>query len=124
MCTFSAGSDGFKFGYQLNRESNDIFQGYNVPSSRCFSALHRSTPASAVPVEPIAPPLLQKWGPQYADPQGGDDCTGTYGYAIAYDFGSSGKATSYNHSFFVQDSWTIARGVAVNYGLHSFRKAG
>jgi hypothetical protein len=112
-----AGTHSFKFGYQLNRESNDIFQGYNVPFVQVFpGAASIYTPFGSTGRANCAA-LIAAMGPQYADPQGGNGCTGTYGYEIAYDFGSAGKATSYNHSLFAQDSWTIAKGVTVNYGL-------
>ena len=47
----------------------------------------------------------------------GSQCGGTYGYAVVQDYGSFGKATSYNHAFFAQDSWTVGHGIAVNAGL-------
>jgi hypothetical protein len=44
-------------------------------------------------------------------------CQGQYGYAEVEDFGTLGKATSFNHGLFVQDAWTIGRGVTINAGI-------
>jgi hypothetical protein len=44
-------------------------------------------------------------------------CTGQYGYINITDYGSGGQATSNNNAFFVQDSWSIAKGVTINAGL-------
>jgi hypothetical protein len=111
-----AGSHNFKFGYQLVRNSNDIFQGYNVPYIQVF-------PGAASVYAPFGSTgrtncatMVAALGPQYGDADG-SSCTGTYGYEIAYDFGSAGKATGFNHSFFAQDSWQVARGVTINYGI-------
>ena len=80
-----AGSHSFKFGYQLNRESNDIFQGYNVPFVQVFpGAASIYSPFGSTGRTNCAA-LIAAMGPQYADPQGGDGCTGTFGYEIAYD---------------------------------------
>jgi hypothetical protein len=112
-----AGTHNFKFGYQLNRNSNDIFQGYNVPFIQVFpGSASIYTPFGSTGIANCAA-LVAALGPQYANPQGGTGCTGTFGYEIAYDFGSGGKATSFNHSFFGQDSWQIGKGLTVNYGL-------
>jgi Carboxypeptidase regulatory-like domain len=110
------GTHNFKFGYQLNRESNDIFQGYNVPFIQVFPGSDSLYKALGSTGRTNCLALIAARGPQYGDPAV-PNCTGTYGYEIAYDFGSAGKATSYNHSFFAQDSWTIGKGLTVNYGL-------
>ena len=112
-----AGTHNFKFGYQLNRASNDIFQGYNVPYIQVYPGSDSIyTPYGSTGRTNCAA-LIAAMGSQYADPQGGPGCTGTFGYEIVYDFGTGGKATSYNHSLFAQDAWTLGKGITVNYGL-------
>jgi len=88
-----AGTHNFKFGYQLNRISNDIYQRWNAP---------------AVLVFPGAPAYSYYYG---------TDVAGTYGAATVQDFGTRGQATSYNHAFFAQDSWTIGKGVTIVAGV-------
>jgi Carboxypeptidase regulatory-like domain len=113
-----AGTHNFKFGYQLNRESNDIFQGYNVPFVEVFPGSGSVyTPAGSTGKTNCAAIIAANGGnPNYGDPTV-PNCTGTYGYVIAYDFGTGGKATSYNHSLFAQDAWTLGRGLTVNAGI-------
>jgi hypothetical protein len=48
---------------------------------------------------------------------GSANCVGTYGTADVYDTGTLGKATSYNHGFFAQDAWTVAKGITINAGI-------
>ena len=45
------------------------------------------------------------------------DCQGQYGFVNVLDYGSGGQATSNNNAFFVQDSWSIAKGLTINAGL-------
>jgi hypothetical protein len=111
------GIHDFKFGYQLNRSSNNIDQRW---------------PAPAVQVYPGAASIVDgKLTPDSGYSAGGDTgnancdaltkiyggCTGQYGYVTINDYGTEGKATSYNHAFFGQDSWTLGKGVTINYGL-------
>jgi hypothetical protein len=88
-----AGTHNLKFGYQLNRISNDIYQRWNAPAVEIF-------PGSAA--------YSYLYGVAVAGP---------YGAATVNDFGTRGKATSYNHAFFAQDSWTIGKGVTIVAGI-------
>ncbi len=104
------GTHNFKFGYQLNRLSNDLSQHWNEPATLLFvGATPGSTnysPQGAVGQANCAP-FIALYG----------DCQGQYGYAEIQDFGTLGKATSFNHGLFVQDAWTIGRGVTINAGI-------
>ncbi|NYF92110.1 carboxypeptidase regulatory-like domain-containing protein [Tunturiibacter empetritectus] len=112
------GSHSFKFGYQLNRESNDIFQGFNAPFVQVwpgqpysFGGTQGSTACAA---------LVAANGPQYGA-YGSDGsltgCQGQYGYETIQDAGTGGKATSVNHAFFAQDAWQIGHGLTVSGGI-------
>jgi Carboxypeptidase regulatory-like domain/TonB dependent receptor len=101
------GTHNFKFGYQLNHLSNAIDQHYNVPRVDFFVGSGSSyTPQGPTGAANCAP-FVALYG----------SCTGQFGYISVYDYGSSGQVTSNNHSFFVQDSWSIARGLTINAGL-------
>ncbi|MGA2673663.1 MAG: carboxypeptidase regulatory-like domain-containing protein [Terracidiphilus sp.] len=113
------GTHNLKFGYQLNRNSNYIFQGYNTPFVEVY-------PGTAVPYNPQGAvgaancsTLEALTGYQVS---GNPVCVGTYGDVNINDFGSQGKAISYNHGFFAQDAWTIGKGLTVNYGLRLERE--
>jgi hypothetical protein len=108
-----AGVHNFKFGYQLNRQSDKILQAYNEP----YVDLYLGDPAAG-----SANSAYQTGGPvgdancaafiaKYGQCQGAD------GYLLFDDYGTAGKVTSYNHGFFAQDSWTIGKGLTVDAGL-------
>jgi hypothetical protein len=104
------GTHNFKFGYQLNRLSNDLSQHWNEPATLLYvgdtpGATNYSYQGSVGQAN--CAPFVALYG----------DCQGQYGYAEVEDFGSLGKATSFNHGLFAQDSWTIARGVTINAGV-------
>jgi hypothetical protein len=113
------GTHNFKFGYQLNRLSNDLAQRWNTGYVQLFPGWGAGTGFS--PVTPTGaancaaliaadniPTLPGATGPQ---------CQGKYGYINVQDFGSLGKATSFNHGLFAQDAWTVGRGVTINAGI-------
>jgi hypothetical protein len=127
-----AGTHNFKFGYQLHRNSNYIFQAYNAPfvevwpgtlnpyspqgpvgKANCLTAenayMANEPVSNYVPnpnVPPVPPLVPQNYG-----------CQGQYGTVNVNDFGSGGKATGYNHSFFAQDAWTLGHGITINAGV-------
>jgi outer membrane receptor protein involved in Fe transport len=111
------GTHNFKFGYQLNRLSNDISQHWNEPATLFFvgdgnpanpdfnsAAVYSPTSSNGAAACTL---LTATYGA----------CTGQYGYVTIEDFGSLGKATSFNHGLFVQDAWTIGRGITINAGV-------
>jgi hypothetical protein len=123
-----AGTHNLKFGYQMNRNSNYIFQGYNAPFVEVY-------PGVAVPYgtsgpvgdancgtvgDPSATPPVPPSGVEGAT--GFPLCVGTYGTVNVNDFGSGGKAISFNHGFFAQDAWTFGKGLTINAGVRMERE--
>jgi hypothetical protein len=100
------GTHNFKFGYQLNHVSNDIFQHWNAPDVQLYVGQQFFSPGGTTGQDNCA-----------ALANGYPGCTGRYGFINVQDLGSLGKASSYNHSFYAQDSWTIGRGLTINAGL-------
>jgi hypothetical protein len=106
------GTHNFKFGYQLNRLSNTIFQHYNDALTNMFVGTSSPySPATQAGIDACAP-FVALYG----------QCQGLYGWAQIYDYGSKGKATSYNHGFFIQDAWTTGHGITINAGLRLERE--
>jgi Carboxypeptidase regulatory-like domain len=104
-----AGTHNFKFGYQLMRLSNAVLQHYNEPNVTVN-----------VGQNSYVPNYGGDWATNCttADPGGlYGGCAGQYGYVTITDYGSNGNATSVNHAFFVQDAWTIGRGLTINAGV-------
>ncbi|MGA2300929.1 MAG: TonB-dependent receptor [Candidatus Acidiferrum sp.] len=101
------GTHNFKFGYQLNRLNNDIEQHYNVPLVQYFVG----STAAYTPYGPVGAANCAAYITLYGQ------CSGQYGYVNVVDYGSGGTATSFNHSLFAQDSWSIAKGVTINLGI-------
>jgi len=116
-----AGTHNFKFGYQLNRVATDISQRYNQPFVQIFPGNQNYYFSAGGTGYANCTALVGTYGAKYALPTSvaplGSNCTGTYGYANVVDYGSLGKAVSYNHGFFFQDAWTIGRGITINAGL-------
>jgi len=101
------GTHNFKFGYQLNHLNNNIDQHYNLPLVNYYVG----SGSTYTPFGPVGTANCAQFVALY----GG--CTGQYGYINITDYGSGGQATSNNNAFFVQDSWSIAKGVTINAGL-------
>ena len=110
------GTHNFKFGYQLNRETNDLDQRFNQPFTEIFPGGQSVYGPAGSTGYANCTALVATYGTQYGAPDG-SYCTGTYGYASIMDYGSLGKVTSLNHGFFFQDAWTIGKGVTINAGL-------
>jgi len=101
------GTSNFKFGYQLNRESNNIFQGNNAPEVQIFPGSTETYSIQTTGLSNCAAEVATygaSYGVYNKDTGALSGCTGTYGYATVYDIGTGGKAISYNNSFFAQDA--------------------
>jgi hypothetical protein len=126
MAVFHAGKGGthnIKFGYQLHRNSNYIFQAYNAPFVEVYPGTTNAySPQGSVgknncaaveaayeanePASNYVAGAPQNYG-----------CLGQYGTVNVNDFGSGGAAVGFNHSFFGQDAWTLGHGITINAGL-------
>jgi Carboxypeptidase regulatory-like domain len=110
------GTHNFKFGYQLNRNSNNIQQIYNEPVVQLFpGATSFYNPGSPLGVTNCAAIAVQVG--TTLNQNGGCQGPNGDGYATVYDFGTAGKATAYNNGFFAQDSWSFGRGITIDAGV-------
>jgi outer membrane receptor protein involved in Fe transport len=111
------GSHNFRFGYQLNRDSNKISQSYNEPYVQIFAGNSKQTqysPGSSVGMANCAAGIAARPQILYGTAA---SCQGLDGYALLYDIGTGGKAISYNNGFFAQDSWTVGHGLTLDLGV-------
>jgi hypothetical protein len=107
------GTHNFKFGYDLNRDSNLISQRNNEPIINVFTGGNAASvysPQTTTGVTNCNNYLT-------AHPTYTAGCQGQYGYVTYYDSGTGGSAISYNHSIFAQDSWNVGRGVTIDAGI-------
>jgi len=116
-----AGTHNIKIGYQLNKSNNNTYQRWNAPEVEVFPGGSQFYVAGGSTGKANCAAIVAADGPQYNNAtyaaEGYPNCTGTYGYVIISDYGTKGEATSYDHAFFGQDSWTIGKGLTINYGL-------
>jgi hypothetical protein len=103
------GTHQIKFGYQLNRSNNNIYQRWPAPEVEIF-------PGGSANYSPAGSTGAANCAAVEAD-EDTDNCTGQYGYVIISDYGTKGQATSFNHAFYGQDAWTIGKGLSINFGL-------
>ncbi len=114
------GTHNIRGGYQLNRNSNYISQIFNEPYVQLFVGNQANyTPAGPVGQTNCAAIEAADNIPQNNYPKKPPtyNCEGLYGYATLYDYGTGGKATSYNNGFYVQDAWTVGHGLTLNLGV-------
>ena len=92
-----AGRHNFKFGYQLNKLTNDVDQGYfGIGEVRLFwGQSDRGIGPGTCPSGP---------------------CT-SFGYGYLQDFGTVGLAGSNNNSVYAQDSWQPIARLTLNLGV-------
>lgn len=87
------GRHNLKFGYQLNRISNDVANGFSIIGGQGEIRLFYGATSRGVGGNP-----------------------GDIGYAYLQYQGSNGKASSKSQAIYVQDSWTIGR-LTINPGF-------
>jgi hypothetical protein len=112
-----AGTHNFKFGYQLSRNSNTIFQTYNVPYTQIFAGDTSYSPGTPLGTTNCATVQAATQAANPGTPAANIGCQGQYGYATVYDFGTHGNAISYDHGLFAQDSWTVGHGLTLDLGI-------
>jgi hypothetical protein len=96
-----AGTHNIKVGYAMNFLSNDIING----SDGGVIAIDWNGTFSQGPCPPA---VLAAHG---------GVCTGNFGYYWVQDLATLGKVSSDNQAFYVQDAWTVGKGLTLNLGV-------
>lgn len=109
------GSHDFKVGYSLNHLFNTVSEGYNGPYVRLYPGATRAVAGSQGQTNCAA---IEAYNLANYGKAGGTatKCTGNDGYIRIRDYGSAGKAESYNHGLYVQDTWNPRRDLSLNLG--------
>jgi len=110
------GTHNLKFGYQLNHLYENVNQSFTNDLVRVgYTTYGTQTTTGAANCAAIVATNTTKYG----KPGGSSSsCQGNWGYvAIRDGVEITGKASSNNHSLYVQDSWTLGKGITANVGL-------
>jgi hypothetical protein len=110
------GTHNLKFGYQYNKLSNVINQSGNVPQV----SLSLGQGANHNVFTQTGSNNCAALSAVYAG-----NCSGEYGYATITDFATilTQPVTDTNHAFYVQDSWTVGKGLTLDLGLRIEKEA-
>ena len=113
------GQHNFKVGYGFNRLANNVFQFINTAGINVFwgSNYTPSTPAGTNTCLTVIEPYNQaNYGSAAPGPK--TPCSGLNGYFTIRDgVVTNGNASSYNHGFYGQDSWSVGHGLTLNVGV-------
>ena len=122
------GTHNFKVGYSFNKLANDVLTGYVTADVYVAYGLTWS-PSLSSPATPGAgrtspgehcADVISENQALYglsASQAAAAGCRGNWGTVNLRDLGTSGAVSSYNHAIYVQDSWTVGRGVTINAGV-------
>jgi hypothetical protein len=126
-----AGTHTIKGGYAFNRLANKVQQAFktsvilpywgqdfspHLPSSTALCNTLTTTNQTANGFVPSQLTGLPATDPGFLTTQWG--CRGAYGYYTIQDgVASLGNVSSYNHSLYIQDAWTVGHGVTLNLGV-------
>ena len=109
------GQHNFKGGYGFNRLYNNIFQNFNTAVINLFYG-QVFTPV-ATDTQGVANCAAIVAANQVVYPSA-TGCAGTAGYfTISDGVETNGVASSYNHGFYGQDSWSVGHGLTLNIGI-------
>ena len=123
LAWFKAGWGGrhnFKFGYAFNHGTNNTFAGFYNTADVYVAYNVQYIPNSQIGIancKSIVAQNLQKYNAAGGNTDG-TGCQGLWGTANVRDLISSvGTVGGWNHSFYVQDAWTIGKYLTLNVGL-------
>ena len=118
------GIHNFKFGYAFNRLSNDVNSGYNTSQAYiAFGQSYFPLAANFATCQAITAQNLANGWTGTNGLGGGDagntgsQCSGLWGTVNFRELGTIGKVASNNHALYVQDAWTIGKGLTINAGV-------
>lgn len=113
------GTHNFKAGYGLNRLWNNVNDGYNTARVRLlFGQKYSVLPSDQGNCATIRATNTTTYG-QPGSPDN-SSCRGNWGYYMLREFGTFGQESSFNHSIYFQDAWTLGgmlSGLTINAGL-------
>ncbi len=113
------GTHNVKFGYGFNHGLNDTLSGvYNTADVYVAYNLQYApvTTNGQARCQAIEAQNLSLYGAAGGNPDG-SACQGLWGTVNLRDVATTGKVGNWNHSFYVQDAWTVTKGLTLNLGV-------
>lgn len=120
------GQHNLKVGYQLNHLAENVNQAFTNTLTRIsytsnYAAQTTAGQATCLAIENQNLALYGVYGGSTntaGTAPTGASCRGNYGYIVIRDGNEvTGKASSNNHSFYLQDGWTAGKGLTLNLGI-------
>jgi hypothetical protein len=115
-----AGTHNFKFGYAFNHGTNDSLAGIYNTADVYVAYNQQYGPNSSIGIancKAIVAQNLAKYGVAGGNTDG-TGCQGLWGTVNVRDLiSSSGKVGGWNHSFYVQDAWSVSKHLTLNLGV-------
>ncbi len=105
------GTHNLKAGYSVQRLAENVLQAFQTSVVNIWYGSNNSYTAASGPTATVC-------AAAEADPGSGGKCTGTYGYYVLGDgVTTNGNVSTLNHSFYMQDAWTVHRSLTINGGV-------
>jgi hypothetical protein len=102
------GTHNLKAGYAVQRLSENVLQAFQTSVVNVFYGSAQSYTTASGPTSQVCAAAIQKYG----------QCGGPYGYYVLGDgVTTNGNVSTLNHSFYVQDAWTVHRSLTINGGV-------
>jgi hypothetical protein len=120
------GTHNIKGGYQQNQLHNNQNQGYNKAQAYvAYGVSYLTLPSTTTCSDIVAQNLAKGWASGATYDSNGNlvGCQGLWGTYNIREYGVIGNVTSYNHALYLQDAWTLGKGVTLNLGVR-FDKEG
>ncbi len=112
------GTHNFKFGYSFRHGTNDVNNAYNTADVYVgYNVQYGPQTSNGIGrCQAIIAQNKVLYGQSGGAPDG-SACQGLWGTVNLRDLGTTGKVGGWNHAFYVQDAWTVARRLTLNLGV-------
>jgi hypothetical protein len=112
------GTHNFKVGYGFMHATDDTLIGFNTSDVYVAYAVQYqpTTGGGLANCKSIVASNISKYGAAGGNADG-TACQGLWGTVNVRDVSTGGKVGGWNHSFYVQDAWTLGRYLTLNLGL-------
>ena len=102
------GTHNLKAGYSVQRLAEDVAQTYNTSLVLMYYGSGQTYTAHSGPTSQVCADAISKYG----------KCGGPYGYYVLQDgVLTNGNVSTLNHSFYMQDAWTVKGALTINAGV-------